>query len=488
MTQVELVLTDTRIWARGPSTHWDGVPSVVLGGNGSLVVGEPLTPLGQVSSAVQFVAAERIALLPRVPELAEALSALFATVLDNLGLGSPCERFTIVCPTEWGGHRRETIATAARRFAGDIVFEPIAARSVATDEATLRARRVVVLEFGALTTTAATVVRTHDGAQVESCEYEPDLALDDLGADPGAAEGLAAMLERLLDGGRADLVQVFGASDPAKLDLIDQVAHQVCGADVEVRPVSGVDLLHRPEPRSGYIPDPVRAMPDTEWLQPLRQRAAARAPERNTVVYAAAAAAVVVLAAAAVGAVVAFSGSDDSQESAAAPTTSAPATSAPISARSTSAAPRTSTAPSAPAATETLGRITFRIPDGWRVTSSSTQSSRVDLAPEDGSRLRLTIIQTAVAPDAGYARIAADLEAQMREKPSLGALRRDVVFAGRSGLSYIERPEGGSTVRWHVLLEHATQVSVGCQYVADIDWATLEPSCEELAASIDVQP
>ncbi|WP_040794589.1 type VII secretion-associated protein [Nocardia higoensis] len=484
MAQVELVLTDTRIWARGPSTHWDGVPSVVLGGNGSLVAGEPLTPLGQVSSTVQFVAAERIALLPRVPELTEALAALFATVLDNLGLGSPCERFTVVCPTEWGTRRRESVAVAARRFADEVVFEPLAARSVAADEATLRARRVAVLEFGALTTTAATVVRAHEGAQVESCEYEPDLALDDLGVDPGAEEGLSAVLSRLLDGGRADVIQVFGASDPAKLDLIDQVARQVCGADVEVRPISGVDLLRRPEPRSGYVPDPVRAMPDTEWLQPLRQRAAARAPERNTAVYAAAAAAVVVLAAAAVGAVFAFGGSDDPPEVAAAPTTSAP-----ISTRPTSAAPSTSTIPGTPdTATESLGRLTFRIPDGWRVSSRSPQGSRVDLSPEDGSRLRLTVIQTPVAADAGYARIAADLEAQMREKPSLGDLRRDVVFAGRSGLSYLERPEGGSTVRWHVLLEHGTQVSIGCQYVAETDWSTVEPSCEELAASVDVQP
>lgn len=484
MTQVELVLTDTRVWARGPSTHWDGVPSVVLGGNGSLVVGEPLDPHGQVGSAVQFVAAERIALLPRVPEVTEAFSALLATVLDNLGLGSPCERFTIVCPTEWGARRRATVATAARRFAEEVVFEPLAQRAVAADEATLRARRVVVLEFGAITTAAATVVRTHDGAQVEACEYEPDLALDDLGVDPGAAEGLAAVLNRLLDGGRADVVQVFGTADPAKLELIDQVARRTCGPEVELRPVSGVDLLRRPEPRPDYVPDPVRAMPDTEWLQPLRQRAAAQAPKRNTALYAAAAAGVVVLAAAVVGAVIAFGGSKDAPGSAAAPTTSTAAAAGPTSAR-----PSTSTGPgAADVATQTLGPVTFRLPQGWGVSSSSTSSSRVDLSPEDGSRLRLTVIQTPVAADAGYARIAADLESQMREKPSLGDLRRDVVFAGRSGLSYVERPDGGSTVRWHVLLEHGTQVSIGCQYVAEDGWATLEPSCAELAASIDVQP
>jgi len=487
MAQVELVLTDTRIWSRGPATHWDGVPSVVLGSNGSLVIGEPLSPHGQVGSAVQFVAAERVALLPRVPETTEALAALFATVLENLGLSAPCERFTIVCPTEWGARRRETVAVAARRFAEDVVFEALAARSVVTDEATLRAGRTVVLEFGALTTTAAVVVRTPEGAHIEGCEFEPDLALDDLGVDPGAAEGLAAVLTRLLDGGRADVVQIFGVTEPAKLSVIDQVARQICGAEPELRPVSGVELLRRPEPRAGYVPDPVRAMPDTEWLQPLRRRAAAHQPKHHTGRYAAAAATgVVVLAAAAVGAVIAFGGSEEST----APTepAAAPATSAPAATPSPAPAPATTSSAAAAPATHTLGPVTFRVPDGWHVTSPGATSARVDLGPDDGSRLRLTVTQTRVAADAGYARIAADLEAQMQQKPSLGDLRRDVVFAGRSGLSYIERPQGGSTVRWHVLLEHGTQVSIGCQYVAEDDWAVLEPSCEELATSIDVQP
>ncbi|WP_280501909.1 type VII secretion-associated protein, partial [Nocardia farcinica] len=161
---------------------------------------------------------------------------------------------------------------------------------------------------------------------------------------------------------------------------------------------------------------------------------------------------------------------------------------APAATPSPAPPPATTSSAAAAPATHTLGPVTFRVPDGWHVTSPGATSARVDLGPDDGSRLRLTVTQTRVAADAGYARIAADLEAQMQQKPSLGDLRRDVVFAGRSGLSYIERPQGGSTVRWHVLLEHGTQVSIGCQYVAEDDWAVLEPSCEELATSIDVQP
>ncbi|MBF6247063.1 hypothetical protein IU471_26305, partial [Nocardia elegans] len=92
MSAVDLVLTDTRIWARGPATHWDGAPTVVLGSDGGLVVGAPFSPPDQVSSAVQFVDAERIALPPRIPAVAETLTALFGTVLGHLGLTAPCVR------------------------------------------------------------------------------------------------------------------------------------------------------------------------------------------------------------------------------------------------------------------------------------------------------------------------------------------------------------------------------------------------------------
>ncbi|SLH76385.1 type VII secretion-associated protein, Rv3446c family [Mycobacteroides abscessus subsp. abscessus] len=74
----------------------------------------------------------------------------------------------------------------------------------------------------------------------------------------------------------------------------------------------------------------------------------------------------------------------------------------------------------------------------------------------------------------------------MAQKPSLSDLRRDVVFAGRPGLSYIERPDGGSTVHWHVLVEHGTQVSIGCQYAGD-GWERVESACERFAESIDVR-
>ncbi|TQM28711.1 type VII secretion-associated protein [Nocardia bhagyanarayanae] len=477
MSRVDLVLTDTRIWARGPATHWDAPPSIVLGSNGNLVVGESLNPPTQVSSAVQFVPAERIALLPRVPAVPEALTAVFGTALENLGVGVPCERITLVCPTEWGGRRRAVLDAAARRFAHDVVFEEIAARAVTVDDGTARSRRTVVLEFGAITTTATAVTRSHLGVQVEACEHEPNLALADLGADQRALDTLTGLIARLLDGRPADVVQAVGVSDPVKLDLIAAAVQQSCGPDAELRPISGGELVRGAHQEPEYRPEAAPALPTNEWLQPLRERAAAQAPDRPVAKYVLAGVAVIAVIAAVVGGVVVAGGSDET-------TTAAPTS-------TTAAAATTTPAPVPPphptGAQETVGRIRFKVPDGWRLAPPSGQNGgRVDLSPQDGARYRMTLVQTPVAPNAGYEQIAANLEAQMKTKPSIGDLRRDVVFGGRSGLSYVERPEG-STVQWHVLVEHGIQVSIGCQYVGNT-WNGFEPTCENFASSVHVIP
>ncbi|MGV9820303.1 type VII secretion-associated protein [Nocardia xishanensis] len=480
MSTVDLVLTDTRVWARGPATHWDAPPSVVLGSNGNLVVGESLNPPTQVSSAVQFVPAERIALLPRVPAVSEALTAVFGTALENLGVAVPCERITLVCPTQWGGPRRAVLDAAARRFAHDVAFEDMAARAVATDEGTARSRRTVVLEFGAITTTATAVTRSHLGVHVEACEYEPNLAVADLGIEQRAFDMLTALIARLLDGRPADVVQAVGVSDPAKLDLIGAAAQQTCGPDAELRPISGAELVRGTQQEPEYRPEAAPALPANEWLQPLRERAAAQAPDRPIAKYVlAGVAAVAVVAAVVVGSIVVSGGADEAP-AAAQPSTTAPAT--PTPARSIPPLPPTDS----PGPQETVGRIRFKVPDGWRLAPPSGQGSRVDLSPQDGARFRMTLVQTPVAPDAGYEQIAANLEAQMKQKPSMSDLRRDVVFGGRSGLAYVERPEG-STVQWHVLVEHGIQVSIGCQYVGNT-WNGFEPTCENFASSVHVVP
>ncbi|GAA5067413.1 type VII secretion-associated protein [Nocardia callitridis] len=479
MSTVELVVTDTRIWARGATTHWDVPPSVVLASNGvDLVVGEPVTPPTQVSSAVQFVPGDGLALLPRVPSVLDALSAVFATVLHNLGVQPPCERILLVCSTEWGATRRGLLERAARQFAQRVDFEDMAVRAVAADHGTSHSRRTLVLEFATLTTTVTAVIRGHEGVHIESCEHEPTLALPEIiGPESPGLGKLHGLLGRMVDGQSTDLVQAVGLGDPSSVEVVRSAVEQICGPGVELRPVTGPDLVRGRRPEPHEQPQPTMAMPRaTEWMQPLRERAAAQQPERKPLGFVLAGVGVLVLVVAVVLGVVLVGGSDKPATTA----TAAEATTHPSSVAPTTPDSGTS---------ETFGRLRFQVPEGWQVAAPSDQqqTSHVVLTPTDGTRQRITVTQTPLDPDFGYDQVAAQLETQMAQRPRgvLGELRRDVVFGGRSGLAYTERPGDGSTVRWHVLLEYGVQASVGCQYVGD-GWPQLETSCEEFGNSVHV--
>lgn len=475
MTEVELVVTEARIWARGADTHWDAPPSVVLGSNGfDLVVGQSLAPPTQVGSVVQFVAADAIALPPRTPSVVDAMSAVLASVLEQLRVASPCARMTLICPTEWGAGRRGVLDQAARRVASDVVFEDIAVRSVASDAGTSHSRRTLVLEFGTLATTASAVIRSHRGVHIESCEHEPTLALAEINSEsPGFAE-LGDLMTRVLESGPIDLVQVVGISDPGTVELLRGAVQQAIGADVELRPVAGPDLFRG----RGIEPREVPAAP-TEWMRPLRERAAARPPRYGTGRIVLAALAAVVVVALTIGGAIALSGRRG-DESTAAPGPEA-------------ASPTATPPPGAPpveSAPEAFGRIRFRVPPGWRIAQSpDTGRARVDLVPEIAARQRITLMQAPLTVSSSYAQVAAKLEAQIAQRPPgvLTDLRRDVVFGGRSGLAYLEHPGDGSTVHWHVLLEYGIQISIGCQYAGD-EWGQLEAPCSHFGDTVRVVP
>ncbi|MGK8520536.1 type VII secretion-associated protein [Nocardia asteroides] len=479
MSEVELVVTEARIWARGTSTHWDAPPSVVLGSNGfDLVVGEPLTPPTQVSSVVQFVPADAMALPPRMPSVVEAMDAVFASVLDELRVPAPCARMTLICPTEWGAARRGVLAEAARRWTSEVVFEEIAVRSVALDDGTSHSRRTLVLEFGMLTTTASVVIRSHRGVHVESCEHDPALALSEIAPHSPAFDALCGLVTRLLEGGPIDLAQAAGVADPAKLDLLGAAIERAVGSAVELRSIAGPDLLRGRRLESGERHGMPPTTAPTEWMQPLRERAAAHQPQNNTARFVVAVvAAVVVVALVVFGAVIL---SDHRDNETAAPSTGVTSTSA--------VTPPAETSAEVPP--ETFGRIWFRVPPGWRVTSAPESGrARVDLVPESGARQRITVMQTPLTAGSDYDQVAAKLEAQIAQRPSgvLTDLKRDVEFGGRSALAYSEHPGDGSTVRWHVLLESGVQVSVGCQYLGG-GWDQLETSCSNFGDSVRVVP
>ncbi|WP_063021342.1 type VII secretion-associated protein [Nocardia niwae] len=478
MAEVELVVTEARVWARGADTHWDAPPTIVLGSNGfDLVVGQPPKALTQVGSAVQFVPADAIALPPRTPSVVEAMGAVFASVLENLRVASPCARMTLICPTEWGARRRGALEQAARRHTAEVVFETIAVRSVASDEGTSHSRRTLVLEFGTLAATASAVIRSHRGVHIESCEHEPTLALAEITADSTGFAGLCQLIARISDSGPIDLVQVVGITDPAKLDLLRAAIDQTVSPGVELRAVAGADLVRGPRLEPSDRREVQAAA--TAWLQPLRDRAAAQQPRRDTARFAVAAiAAVVVVTLLGVG-VVALSGRRDDVS------TAAPGTDV----ASTSAAPP-AIPPSTAAEPEAFGRVRFRIPPGWRVAASPDSGrARVDLVPEAGARQRITVMQSPLTASSSYEQVATKLEAQIAQRPPgvLTDLRRDVMFGGRSGLAYVEHPGDGTTVRWHVLLEFGIQVSIGCQYAGD-EWAQLEAPCSHFGDTVRVVP
>ncbi|NKX90510.1 type VII secretion-associated protein [Nocardia coubleae] len=479
MTVVELVISEAKIWARGATTHWDVVPSVVLGSNNSdLVVGEPLTPPTQVVSAVQYLACDRIALPPRMPSAVQGLSAVLAAIVDALRIPAACERFVVVHPTAWGQRTLDLFASAAGRFAHEVVFESCAVHASAVDPAARRSRRTAVIEFGLLSTTASTVGYDVHGTHVEAVEAEPNLAAAELDSEDGR-QRLVELLTRLLADRPVDVVQVFGATGPAVRDVVSDAVESVCGTKIPLSHLTGADLS-RPVPTGPTYTPRIPPDPAAEWMQPLRARAAATNPVDRRPLYFGAAALAVVIAAASIGGFFLFGGSSEQQAAAATdPTTTTVVTS--------SAAPRPSTTkPASKPVTEQFGRLELQIPAGWH-RAPATDPSRVDLTPDSGPRQRITVIQEPLTPGAGYEEVAADLEAQIKKKPAgtVSPVDRDVVFAGRPGLSYEERPADGSTVRWQVIVERGVQVSVGCQYSAG-GWEAIAGACEQVVGAVRV--
>ncbi|WP_040833648.1 type VII secretion-associated protein [Nocardia brevicatena] len=478
---VDLALTDTHLWAWSAYTHADIPPSVTPGGDGRLVVGEPLAPPSIAVSVPQLLTADRIAYEPGMPTPQQAMEAVIGHALAELRVGGPCGRLTLVCPTEWDTRRLAVVESAACRYAAQVVFAEAAVRAVLAARRD-RDRRTVVVEFGALATTASTVIPTHDGLRVESCEYEPNLAAAEIAADATSPAVFRSLLERLLDGRPSECVLVTGRGDQAFLERIGGIVAEVCGASTELHAVAGADLardVRQEQPYRSVLP---AARPDTEWLQPMRDRAVATPLPRNRFPLYLGVAAVVVLALVIAGGLVLVRGrSDDTDVHAAAPASASPtAPSEPVRQPPTSV----------PAQSQTFGHIRLTVPAGWHVADPSADTGhRLDLVPDSGPRARITVVQQPVAPDVGYDRVAATLETQIAQRPagSVTALRRDVVFAGRPGLAYTEHPEDGSLVDWHVIVEHSTQVSIGCQYRTG-GQDSITRICVDLATSLEVIP
>ncbi|NKY48169.1 type VII secretion-associated protein [Nocardia cerradoensis] len=468
MSTVDLILTDSRLWARSESTHWDGAPSVVPASDGtSLVVGEPLQPPSPAVSVVRLAAADRIAFVPMLPTVADAFAAIFGAVLTNLRLPTACERLTVVSPSEWGTRRRAALEAGARRLVGEISVEPLALRVAGLSASTSQQQRIAVVELNSLTTTVTLTGRSGTETWIEACEYEPTIGSADL-AEGRGVEAVVDVVDRLLGGRKPSYLVVVGAADPTLLDAMRAELSRRYGFGVDLRAMSGVDLV-RGGPAMPAAAEPAQFAPQTPWVGSLHEHAAATAPppkRRTPLLIGAAVVAVVV--AAVVAAVVLTRSGDESP------------TAQPTAARPSAVASPTA-APAPPA--ETFGRVGAVIPAGWHITNRS--GARVDISPNDGARERISLVQKDLAPGSGVEDVAATLETQIAKRPAgtVGPLQRNVIFGGRPGLSYEETPGDGTTVRWQVLVDSGLQVSVGCQYPTG-DWQPIAAVCEKFVGDL----
>jgi len=385
-------------------------------------------------------------------------------VLTNLRLPTACGRLTVVSPSEWGTRRRAALEAGARRLVGEISVEPLALRVAGLSASTSQQQRIAVVELNSLTTTVTLTGRSGTETWIEACEYEPTIGSADL-AEGRGVEAVVDVVDRLLGGRKPSYLVVVGAAEPALLDAMRAELSRRYGFGVDLRAMSGVDLV-RGGPAMPTAAEPAQFAPQTPWVGSLHEHAAATAPppKRHTpLLIGAAVVAVVVAAVAAAAVVLTRSGGESPAD------------------RATTPRPSAVASPAQPS--ETFGRVGAVLPAGWHITNRS--GARVDISPNNGARERISLVQKDLAPGSGVEDVAATLETQIAKRPAgtVGPLQRNVIFGGRPGLSYEETPGDDTTVRWQVLVDSGLQVSVGCQYPTG-DWQPIAAVCEKFVGDL----
>ncbi|MFI5777206.1 type VII secretion-associated protein [Nocardia sp. NPDC051570] len=468
MSTVEVALTDTRLWARSAATHWDAPPSIVpTSDRAGFVVGEPLVPQNPAVSVVRLAAADRIAFGPALPTTTDALATIFGAVLTNLRLSGPCDRLTVVTPSEWGMRRRHAVEAAGRRLAAEVTVEPLALRAAALNASIGQQQRIAVLELSPLSTTVTLVGRSGQQSWIEACEHEPTVGAADI-AEGRAPDAVAAVVARLLAGRTPNYLVALGVSEEGLLETLREAISRQCGFPVDVRTIAGAELIRSVRsPISNPTPP---APPSTEWVGSLRERAEAVRPQRpHRILLAVGAVAVAVVVAAGVSVAVLHHNSS--------PTASVPTSATP-------AVPPAVTTAAEPEVRE-IGRVRIHIPAGWQITGQS--DGRIDLTPTVAAHQRITVIQKTLSPGTTLDDVATALEAQIRQRPAgtFGPLHPAPAIGGRRALAYDEFPSDGTTVRWQVIADDTTQASIGCQSTADTRPA-LAPVCDGFLRGLEL--
>ena len=433
------------MWARYGREDWDG-PAGIDDAN-------------QVSMPPSwFIDSGYCAVGARMIPVVESMARVFWQAALEVGAGAPADLAVVTHPTHWGAARQNVVAAAGRQCANEVLTLAVATAVVrahmyrASPSAT--ARRFVVLECGSVATIAS---RVDSDGRVLSCEVETELGLDDSVDRLGEFADLAARVAGTDD---VDAVLVCGELTDHKPALIAELAtafghsriHVVASREV-ARSAARLPIATQPRPQQS---DPEPA-PRAQWLQE-----PASAPQRRRV-WPVVAAVLLVVALLGAGIVLAARTIDK---------TDSPSTSA------TDGIP------------VVLGRASMTLPPGWHVKDTEQSvpgyGNRLTLVPDGGPDRRITVTQTALRSAFTQEQAAATLRQKIAENDrgaTFSEVETGVEFGGRQVIFYVESPEEYSQVKWHVIVENGTQVSVGCQFLLG-EWNLLAGECERLVRSV----
>ncbi len=390
--------------------------------------------------------------------------------VEQLGVIGSVEAATLAYPTHWGSMRQGALARAGHTFAREVSTIPaaVAVARAAGARGGVGSQRYLVLECGSLSTTASYVAPDSAGYRIDACEHEPNVGLADIPSNSVAAEGIAQVAKAAAADRQVDELLVTGELSADDHAALTAAVHAQFGASIAARHVDGPAIARRMAPdRPLETPARVAVLrePAAAWLEPTTRAVAYRRGRRVRGILAATAAIVVVVVAA--GFVIRLT--NTSSESP-----------APAPAEVQATVP-----------VRQVGHASIVIPAGWHERpQQNAMPTRFEMAPDNGPSRRIIVAQTTLKSGAGYDEVAATLSAKIaqRDRPAqLGELERDVVFGGRPGISYRESPDENSQVRWHVIVEHDNQVSIGCQFSTG-GWDTIVGDCEQVVRTLVIAP
>lgn len=131
------------------------------------------------------------------------------------------------------------------------------------------------------------------------------------------------------------------------------------------------------------------------------------------------------------------------------------------------------------------GRAQMALPQGWHERTAPTSGDRAEIVRDDGRPARILLVHKELNQGAGLDAVESTLGARIAERAgTFTGLRRVEVDAGPA-LSYEERPDPDSLVRWLVVLDDGLQTSLGCQAL-EADMADVETACGEALRSLHV--